>query len=165
MECVIASVRVPLSLPCTVQTFGCGKEAHEVSWRGENLLWCVTRRLYPIRQRVKFNLHEYFAEILFGAQKYSKLIFSELHLLHITIIVLAKPLVSHILKKFPAYYRFRRQDTVHTRASHLSISLSQMNSFGHSFTADTNVLPAQLVDRTDTTLLKLKVLIRKDNQQ
>jgi hypothetical protein len=31
MECVIVSVRVPLSLPCTVQTFGCGQEAHEVS--------------------------------------------------------------------------------------------------------------------------------------
>lgn len=40
-----------------------------------------------------------------------------------------------------------------------------MNPFGHSLTADTKVQPAQLVDRTDTTLLKLKFLFRKDNQQ
>jgi hypothetical protein len=30
-ECVIVSVSVPLSLPCIVQTFGCGQEAYEVS--------------------------------------------------------------------------------------------------------------------------------------
>jgi hypothetical protein len=40
-----------------------------------------------------------------------------------------------------------------------------MNSFGHSFTADTNVQPAKLVDPTDITLLKLKLLFRKDNQK
>jgi len=40
-----------------------------------------------------------------------------------------------------------------------------MNPFRHSFTADTNVQPTELVDRSYTTILKSKFIFRKDNQQ
>ena len=66
MECVTVSVCVPLSVPCIVQTLGKSRQVFTLLrtgslWSfltGENLFWSVTRRLKPIRQRVKFNLHE-----------------------------------------------------------------------------------------------------------
>ena len=120
LECVIVSVRFPPSLHCNVQTLGYGQEAYEVLDGGK----LISGRYKP------FKTHLSTGEIQSPRVDSGNFVWGT-KIFKINLFEFASPThhshrsfnatISHILKKFPAFYRIRRHETVHTKARHLSI--------------------------------------------